>query len=882
MINIICYDLNGEPLRRFYQYDVGQKMVLKDLALSPTPVVTLQSDTCVQPEVATVAVSGNDLLVTISDSLLEDGLPLRGVVYRTLTPDENVIGMIYIPVVQRVPPMVDPVEEAREYAEQAASSASDAAGSASAAANSATAAAGSAGDADDSADEAELWATGELDGTPASSSDPQYQNNAKYYAQQAASSASDAETAKNFLANVSASATTLSPGASATAAYSNGQFSFGIPGANSITSVAKTGTSGSVDTYTITFTNGATTTFTVTNGEITESRLEEILDEYARTDGYYETLTSGDALQLVSTVGVEDRVPYSYRSTAGSADVGDRLEEKIVGGSIVWNQIQASTASREHNGITYTYSGGKVTAAGTATANSLWIGVSQASPWDWYANHVYLVDVGNASYAGTGNKRWQIPKIRGGSDTLQIESHIQLLKPSADFNGYLTLWIKSGETVASDEEYWPQVFDLTQMFGSTVADHIYSLETATAGAGATWFKSLFRRRYYSYNAGEIMSVKAASHETVGFNQWDEEWESGSIASRTGANSTDTTRVRAKNNIPVLPNTTYYFKAPVGSLTLFYYDSGGEYIDFRSAQRNSAFTTIENAAYIRFTLGGSVNPVTNIDRGTVCVNLSWSGYRDGEYEAYKKRTYPLDTSLELRGIPKLDSSNRLCYDGDNYESDGTVTRKYGIVDLGTLTWSLDSRYTNTQFYSALSDAKSSPDGNMICAKYSDVARGVWGDNVDKTICVTRGTPHVLIVDSSYSDSATFKAAMSGVYLVYELATPTTETAEPFQSPQIVDDFGTEEYTDYGVQQGEREAVVPVGHESVYRNNLRDKLQRSPEMPGAPGDYIMRYAGRQCTYVPYQDELPSAPSENGTYRLIATVAGGMVTYSWEVES
>lgn len=104
MINIICYDLNGEPLRRFYQYDVGQKMVLKDLALSPTPVVTLQCDTCVQPEVAAVTVSGNDLLVTISDSLLEAGLPLRGVVYRTVTPDENVIGTIYIPVVQRIPP----------------------------------------------------------------------------------------------------------------------------------------------------------------------------------------------------------------------------------------------------------------------------------------------------------------------------------------------------------------------------------------------------------------------------------------------------------------------------------------------------------------------------------------------------------------------------------------------------------------------------------------------------------------------------------------------------------------------------------------------------------------------------------------------------------
>ena len=35
---------------------------------------------------------------------------------------------------------------------------------------------------------------------------------------------------------------------------------------NGISSITKTGTSGLVDTYTITFTNGSTTTFTVTNG----------------------------------------------------------------------------------------------------------------------------------------------------------------------------------------------------------------------------------------------------------------------------------------------------------------------------------------------------------------------------------------------------------------------------------------------------------------------------------------------------------------------------------------------------------------------------------------------------------------------------------------
>ena len=41
----------------------------------------------------------------------------------------------------------------------------------------------------------------------------------------------------------------------------------------------------------------------------------------------------------------------------------------------------------------------------------------------------------------------------------------------------------------------------------------------------------------------------------------------------------------------------------------------------------------------------------------------------------------------------------------------------------------------------------------------------------------------IIDNAYSDVATFKAAMSGVRLVYELATPITITLDPVQIATI---------------------------------------------------------------------------------------------------
>lgn len=567
----------------------------------------------------------------------------------------------------------------------------------------------------------------------------------------------------------------------------------------------------------------------------------DVLNAKANTDGYYEEMSVGNAEQIISSVMVEDKEPYNFRTAGGSADIGNRLTEKIVGGSIVWNQIQASTASRTYNGITYTYSNGKVTIQGTATATSLWVGAQQAVTWNWYKDHVYLVDVGNNAYSGTSNKDWRIPILNETSDSIQINSPMQFVKPSTDLVAYLTFYITSGQTIDPAEEYFPQVFDLTQMFGSAIADYVYSLETATAGAGVAWFKKLFPKQYYSYNAGEIMSVKAASHDTVGFNALDPETGKAKLI---GGNQYQITGI--------------YTSLSIDGVTVT--PSSGGY-----------FTPSENGE-LTVTGGGD----------DTCVHLVWSGYRDGEYEEYKKRTYPLDTSLELRGIMKLDAANKLYYDGDVYESDGTVTRKYGVIDLGTIEW---YKSTNPQRYeaaTALPNCKPvssySIRANMISAEYET---GYNNYSADKYIFMSTNGFLRIVDPARYAtmNREQFQASLSGVYLVYELAEPTSETAEPFQSPQVVDDFGTEEYVDYGVQQGTRDVSIPVGHESQYPANLRDKLQRLPNLPSANGDYIVRYADRQAAFVPLEDKYPSPPSEDGTYKLVCTVANGTVTYSWE---
>ena len=71
--------------------------------------------------------------------------------------------------------------------------------------------------------------------------------------------------------------------------------------------------------------------------------------------------------------------------------------------------------------------------------------------------------------------------------------------------------------------------------------------------------------------------------------------------------------------------------------------------------------------------------------------------------------------------------------------------------------------------------------------------------------------IRIRDTSYgSDAAAFKASLDGVYLIYELATPTSESADPFTDPQEA--RITEEFID------DRAIPIPVGQDSIYGTDI----------------------------------------------------------------
>ena len=602
---------------------------------------------------------------------------------------------------------------------------------------------------------------------------------------------------------------------------------------------------------------------------------EEALSTKAEIDGSYESMTVGNAEQLISSKYTVDTEPYLYRTSGGTADIGDREYDEIIGGSVIWNQLVSFSSTNipsERVGITCTSDDNKaVIINGTSTGSygaAGWFGLSEANAFNENRlNHVMLFATTEISGTKDGTVRFTTPALFNIAFNQIVIGNKAIFKVPSSDNRRFSLTFAQNVTL-TNYRFTMTLFDLTQMFGSEIADYVYNLEQTTPGAGVAWFRKYFPNDYYEYNTGELKHVEGlTSHNMVGFNQWDEEWELGSISINTGANIGGSDNIRAKNFCPMLPNTTYCFKNPSGGGTssVFFYDSDKKYLGYVSMGTPAyfVFTSMEKTAYFRFAMASVYGTTYKND---ICINLSWSGWRNGEYEPYVKHSYPLDPSLTLRGVPKLSSDGKLYFDGDRYASDGTVTRRYGLVDLGTLNWLYHA--DTAHFYIALSMA-TTIGSNYICSKYIYGGVAATDTMSDKSTGLYRFGNIFRIKDSSYTDVASFKAAMSGVWLLYALAKPTIETALPYQSPQIVDDFGTEEYVSTG--------IVPVGHETKYLANLRDKIQHLPDLADSDGYYVIQQTGHDMSLVHFR--IPQAPTTDGEYTLKAKVSGGTPTYTWE---
>lgn len=552
----------------------------------------------------------------------------------------------------------------------------------------------------------------------------------------------------------------------------------------------------------------------------------------ANIDGFYDELTAGSAEQLISSQFVEDSEPYKFRTTGGSADVGNREQvDAIVGGSIAWNQLAP-------------VSGKSFTSTGSDT-RALTLALLSASNAVQFASSIGV---------GKGIFGTVFSATENGGATLKHNG------ASAD----IIMWSKSSQTITAGHKYVFSIdivnndtsragglvtdnlmlFDLTQMFGSSVADAVYNMEQGNAGAGVKWFKSLFPNSYYAYNTGELISVSGLqSHDTVGFNAYN---PSTGIAKLLGGHE-------------------YQISGTYTSVS--YVDDSG----------NAETLSISGGLFTPKS-NGTLTVVGGNSTDT-CVHLTWSGWRNGEYEPYQKHSYPLDSSLTLRGVPKLSADNKMYYDGDEYLPDGSVTRKYKIVTYnGSENWGAESggTYSGQNFFvEKPSDALPYSAGLEYAQKFLTAVAVSSDVLTDNTLVPSSGYFNFAIgARLGITTVADFKTYLAShpISVLYPIATPTTETAEPYTKIQTCDDFGTEEYVST--------SIVPVGHNTEYPANLRDKLQHLPDLADNDGYYMIKQASKQMSLEPFR--IPKAPSENGTYVLKATVSGGTPTYTWVEEN
>ena len=91
-----------------------------------------------------------------------------------------------------------------------------------------------------------------------------------------------------------------------------------------------------------TYTDGAKTAIQGMLGvteELTHLKqdINELEEGKADASGTSENLTAGNAEQLITDKGIVEKVPYLLRASGGNG--ADREEDKIVGGTVAWNQL---------------------------------------------------------------------------------------------------------------------------------------------------------------------------------------------------------------------------------------------------------------------------------------------------------------------------------------------------------------------------------------------------------------------------------------------------------------------------------------------------------------------------------------------------------------
>jgi len=547
---------------------------------------------------------------------------------------------------------------------------------------------------------------------------------------------------------------------------------------------------------------------------------------------------------------------FTYRQSPTEEDGNAKITD-IKGNTLVWNQLFKiySPTTVTTNGVTFvTNADGTVTLNGTATARTAFVLTAvTTSNGLLTSNHIYYMVV--CPKGGSQNTYF------GGVAGLVIDTgNGGLWRYNYTWDSSsLRIDIFEGVTF-NNVSFKPQYIDLTLLFGAEKAEEILAMGQAV---GIAYFRSLFPLPYYAYNQGSLLSFNGNGIKTVGKNRWDSTRLYGASSSVTLTNGV---YVKSANSNNWLLNVE---SNSAGAMPVLFEANQSIVLSYKieNSTVNSAFLCVAYEdgttrnfpnAFSGFTtvLPKKVVKAGIVLYGTFTANSSKIydiqleiGTSATSYEPYTSSTLSLPISTYF--------PNGMKSAGNVYDelTESKAITRIGVVDLGTLTWNTPISANPNIFF-----CNSGPEwinligerDNAICSKYERYDGPISGAllntrMLDKQFVINKGnkgitgnfaTGSLLVKDSSYSTVQEFKTAMSGVYLYYELKTPTetsfttaslvTENTEiPLSNEDgILIGKCTEELS---AEPGFHDAKIKLTDSdgTCYSNKLQLHVERSPQ-------------------------------------------------------
>lgn len=569
----------------------------------------------------------------------------------------------------------------------------------------------------------------------------------------------------------------------------------------------------------------------VASGEVDNTQIGIIAEsgEFWENGNYHPLVMLTDYLKKTDAValakdltGSIEATPeeFTFRTSAGTKSIRDEsaVIRRIKGNTSVWGQIANINASFAHSGYIFTRNDdGSVTIKRDPTiTEGYWCALNMDKSYR-NSSHKYMlyadVEMANASSTDYG----QIIVYSVASETGN--------RPKFTSNGHHTFCCFAIPSTTSTTWQFAfyvygvaeltihnlQCFDLTALY-----------EAGNEPTTIEEFKKTYPESYYPYCEPEVRSMRATGIETIGANAFNKDSVVGGLINADGTVTSNDIYSVAK--IEVVPYEKYTLTNVANAANTTY-----TYALYDSEDRVISVGEIKNSVSKPVSVSGDVTMPLNARYMRVvvhndyldncCVNLKHSGTLTAEEATYFK---------DVRMLPDIakyfpDGMHGIGGVFDEINEENAVKR-FGVVDLGTLTWNLGGTGTTdiykwqTKELVARPASATSEVPNIICVKYKTGSPNDTWANID---CITVSSiGRLFLFDSNFTTAAdkdAFVASLQGILLYYELAEPiVTPITEPLQLDYKVADFGTEKMVAMNPSS-------PFRADIVYAFNAADRIR-----------------------------------------------------------